>query len=154
MANITRRDNGGTTTPARQYTRDPYAIARDFLAWDPFRELANPSVPSFAPRFEVKERGDTFVFVADMPGIKEEDLEISLQNGVLTVSGTRNSEEKVEGEATYVYERQYGAFSRSFALPEIADPDKVEAQLATGVLTVKVGKKQEARPRKIELKKS
>ena len=89
-----------------------------------------------------------------MPGVKDEDLEISLQNGVLTISGTRSSEEKVEGEATYVYERQYGSFSRSFALPEVADPDKVEARLNSGVLVVKVGKKQEARPRKIELKKS
>jgi HSP20 family protein len=151
MANITRRDN--TTTP-RQYARDPYAIARDFLSWDPFSELAQPGVQSFAPRFEVKERPDAFVFTADLPGVKDADVDISLQNGVLTISGTRNSEEKVEGEATYVYERQYGAFSRSFALPEVADPDKVEARLADGVLVLKVGKKSEARPRKIELKKS
>ena len=72
----------------------------------------------------------------------------------VTISGTRSAEQKIEGEATYVYERQYGSFSRSFALPEIADPERVEARLADGVLVVKVGKKQEARPRKIELKKS
>jgi HSP20 family protein len=150
MANITRRDNGNTP----RYTRDPYAIARDFLQWDPFRELATPAPQTFSPRFEVKERPDAFAFHADMPGVKDDDLEISLQNGVLTISGVRSPEDKVEGEATYVSERQYGAFSRSFALPEIADPDKVEARLESGVLVLKVGKKQEARPRKIELKKS
>jgi HSP20 family protein len=152
MANITRRDNGNT--PTRQYSRDPYSIARDFLSWDPFRELVgNGTSQAFTPRFEVKERPDAFVFMADMPGVKDDDVDISLQNGVLTISGTRNTEDKVEGEATYVYERQYGSFSRSFALPEVADPDKVEARLSNGVLTLKVGKKQEARPRKIDLKR-
>lgn len=147
MANLIRRDNGN-----RQLTRDPFAFARDLLAWDMF-DQARP-VAAFAPRFEVKETADHFVFRADLPGVKEPDLDISLQNGVLSVSGSRTAEEKREGESYYLYERSFGTFSRSFSLPEVADPDKVEAGLADGVLTITIGKRVEAKPRKIGLKKS
>ena len=85
--------------------------------------------------------------------LKDEDLDISVQNGVLTVSGHRAAEEKKEGETYYLYERSYGSFSRSFALPEMADTDKIEARLAHGELVLTVGKRQEAKPRKIGLRK-
>ena len=147
MANLIRRDNGN-----RQLTRDPFAFARDLLAWDLF-DQARPA-SAFAPRFEVKETGDHFVFRADLPGVKDDDLDISMQNGVLSVSGSRSAEEKKEGESYYLYERSFGTFSRSFSLPEVADPDKVEADLKDGVLTITIGKRVEAKPRKIGLKKS
>jgi HSP20 family protein len=148
MANITRRDNGN-----RNLQRDPFQFARDLFGWDLF-DASRQGTQAFAPRFEVKERPDAFVFTADMPGVDEKDLDISLQNGVLTISGTRNAEEKKEGETFYVYERKYGSFSRSFSLPEIADPDKVEARLVNGVLGVTVGKRAEAKPKKISLSKT
>ena len=72
---------------------------------------------------------------------------------MLTIGGTRAANKKEEGETFYVYERQYGSFSRSFQLPDLADAEKVEARLQNGVLQLTVGKKQEARPRKIGLKK-
>jgi len=147
MALVTRRENPGT-----RIARDPFALARDLFAWDLFGDNQRPS--SFAPRFEVKERADAFVILADVPGVKEEDLDISLHEGVLSISGTRAGEQKVEGEAYYVYERQFGQFSRSFSLPEIADAEKVEARLADGVLTLTIGKKAEAKPRKIAFKKA
>ena len=153
MANLIRRDTGTGNGNRVAYARDPFALARDLLAWDPFAESGR-TAGAFAPRFEVKERPEALVFTADMPGVKESDLDISLQNGVLTISGTRTAEEKKEGETYYVYERKYGAFSRSFALPENADPDKIEAKLENGVLVLTVGKKEEARPKKIGLKKS
>jgi len=90
---------------------------------------------------------------ADVPGVEEKDLDVSLHNGVLTISGHRASEEKKEGEAFALYERQYGSFSRSFSLPDTADGDRVEAKLDAGVLTLTIWKKAEAKPRKIELKK-
>ena len=148
MANLTRRDNGN-----RQLTRDPFSFARDLFAWDMF-DQPRAAPAAFAPRFEVKETGDHYVFHADLPGVKEQDLDISLQNGVLTVSGSRQAEEKKEGESYYLYERKYGSFSRSFSLPDVADPDKVEADLADGILTISIGKRVEAKPRKIGLKKS
>jgi HSP20 family protein len=150
MANLIRRDNGN----ARTFTsRDPFAFARDLLAWDPFSETGR-SPGTFMPRFEVKERQDAYLFTADLPGVEEKDLDISLQNGVLTISGTRSAEQKNEGETFYVYERQYGEFARSFALPDNADGDKVEAKLVNGVLQLTVGKHEKAQPKKISLKKS
>jgi HSP20 family protein len=148
MANITRRDNGN-----RSIQRDPFQFARDLFGWD-LLDASRPGAQGFAPRFEVKERADAFVFTADMPGVKDADLDISLQNGVLTIGGTRTAEEKKEGETFYVYERKYGSFSRSFSLPEIADPEKVEAKLVDGVLVVTVGKRAEAKPKKIGISKS
>ena len=86
-------------------------------------------------------------------GVDEKDLDIALHSGVLTVSGSRQSEERKEGESYALYERQYGSFSRSFALPDIADGERIDASLHNGVLTLTIAKKAEAKPRKIELKK-
>jgi HSP20 family protein len=144
---LVRRDS----TPAR-YTRDPFTFARDLFGWDPFWD-ARPAVATFAPSFEVKETSEQFIVRADLPGVEEKDLDVSLHNGVLSISGSRTAEQRKEGEAYYVHERQYGAFSRSFSLPETADGDKVEAALTAGVLTVSIGKRAEAKPRKIAFKK-
>ena len=143
---LNRRENGNT---ARYMSRDPLAFARELLSWDPF--VQRPS--AFVPTFEVKETADAFVVRADLPGVKESDLDISLHNGVLSISGARQGEERKEGESYYLYERQYGSFSRSFSLPEAADGERVEADLDAGVLTLTIGKKVEAKPRKIALKK-
>ena len=143
---MNRRDNGTAVT---RYSRDPLAFARELLSWDPF--VQRPS--AFLPTFEVKETAEALVVRADLPGVKEEDLDISLHNSVLSISGTRQAEERKDGESYYLYERQYGSFSRSFSLPETADADKVDASLEGGVLTLTIGKKVEAKPRKIGLKK-
>jgi HSP20 family protein len=139
-----RRENGTT-----RY-RDPFStLARELLSWDPF--VQRPS--AFAPTFEVKETADAFVVRADLPGVKEDDLDVSLHNGVLSISGARQAEERKDGESYFLYERQYGSFSRAFSLPETADGEKIEAKLDTGVLTLTIGKKVEAKPRKIAFKK-
>ena len=138
----------------RYRARDPFSVARSLFGLEPFftTEAANTKV-AFNPRFEVKEVEDGYVFVADLPGLKESDLDISLHNNVLTISGSRASEERKEGETYFLYERQYGSFSRSFALPDEANAEAVDAALQDGVLTVNVGKKAESKPRKIALKK-
>ena len=142
---LVRNNNGSGTRLAR----DPYSIARELLNWDPF--FTRPS--AFAPDFEVKETTESFVVRADLPGVDEKDLDIALHNGVLTVSGNRQSEERKEGESYALYERQYGSFSRSFAIPDIADGERIDANLANGVLTLTIAKKAAANPRKIALKK-
>lgn len=147
MALVTRGNS-----PQPRIARDPFALARDLFAWDMFGDN-HRSQSSFAPRFEVKETADAFVIRADVPGVRDADLDISLHEGVLSITGSRAGEEKKEGEAYYVYERQFGSFSRSFALPEVADAEKVKADLTDGVLTVSIGKKEAAKPRKIDLKK-
>jgi HSP20 family protein len=125
--------------------RDPFSM---LLGWDPF--VAKP--PAFVPAFEVKETPDAFVLKADLPGVADADLEISVHNNVLTVAGSRRAEERKDGESYTLYERQFGSFSRSFALPELADGERIEAKLEAGVLRLTIGKKAEAKPRKIALK--
>ena len=151
MSLLARTSNNGPTTPTRYVSRDPFQLARDLFAWDPF--YGNRQVSAFVPAFEVKETNEAFVVKADIPGVQEPDLDIAVHNNVLTVSGTRHAEERKEGDNFALYERQYGSFSRSFSLPDTADGDRVEAKLETGVLTLTIWKKAEAKPRKIALKK-
>jgi HSP20 family protein len=147
MAVITRRENASTPTRAR----DPFAsLARELFGWDPYA-TARPS--AFTPHFEVKETEDHYLVRADLPGVKESDVDLSLHGNVLTISGSRAAEERNQQETYYVYERQYGSFSRAFSLPEEADPEKVEAALKDGVLAVRIAKRAHAKPRRIELKK-
>jgi HSP20 family protein len=143
--------SNGNGNGGRSIARDPYSLARDLLGWDPFF-TGRPS-SAFAPAFEVKETTDSFVLKADVPGVDEKDLDVSMHNGVLTVSGSRQSEERKEGESYALYERQYGSFTRSFSLPDMADGERIDAQLNNGVLTLTIGKKAEAKPKKISIKK-
>jgi HSP20 family protein len=139
------RNNGN------KLARDPYSFTRDlFFGWDPFFGGREPS--AFMPTFEVKETNETFLIKADLPGVDEKNLDINLHNGVLTVAGHRDAEERKEGEAFALYERQYGSFTRSFSLPDVADGERIEAKLDKGVLTLSIPKKAEAKPRKIAIK--
>jgi HSP20 family protein len=142
------RTNGNGT---RSVARDPFAMARELLSWDPF--FAGRQVTAFSPAFEVKETNDAFVLRADLPGVVDKDLDISLHNNVLTVSGSRSAEERKEGETYALYERQFGSFSRGFSLPDTADGEKIDAKLDAGVLTLTIGKRVEAKPRKIAVGK-
>ena len=148
MALVRSNGYGNSNRPS---VRDPYSLARELLNWDPFF-TARPA-SAFSPAFEVKETNDSFVLRADVPGVEEKDLDVAVHNGVLTVSGSRQAEERREGESFAIYERQYGSFSRSFALPDMADGERIDASLNNGVLTQSIGKKAEAKPRKIEIKK-
>ena len=149
MSLVTRHNE--STTPARHIARDPFQVARDLLSWDPFFSARH--VSAYVPAFEVKETSEAFVLKADVPGVAEPELDIAVHNSVLTVSGTRHAEERKEGDSFALYERQYGSFSRSFSLPETADGERVDAKLDSGVLTLTIWKKAEAKPRKIALKK-
>lgn len=155
MSLVARNNSNSTTNttsaPVR-YSRDPFQVARDLLSWDPF--FGGRQASAFVPAFEVKETNDAFFVKADVPGVAEKDLDIAVHSNVLTISGSRQSEERKEGEAYALYERQYGSFSRSFQLPDTADGERVEAKLEAGVLHLTIFKKAEAKPRKISLSKS
>jgi HSP20 family protein len=152
MSLIARNNGNGTASTPVRYSRDPFQVARDLLSWDPF--FGGRQASAFVPAFEVKETTEAFLVKADVPGVADKDLDIAVHNNVLTISGTRHSEERKEGEAYALYERQYGSFSRSFQLPDTADGDRVEAKLEAGVLHLTVFKKAEAKPRKIVLSKA
>jgi HSP20 family protein len=129
---------------------------RDVLRWDPLRELEVASGGDyglFAPNFDVKETKDGYEFRADLPGVREEDLEISLTGNRLTISGKREQEKHEQGDTYYTSERSYGSFSRAFTLPDGTDADNVKAELKNGVLEVLVPKKPEVQPKKIPIGK-
>jgi HSP20 family protein len=149
LALRTNGTSNGNGTVTRY--RDPFAMARELLSWDPF--YSNRAPAAFSPAFEVKETTDAFVLKADVPGVAETDLDIAVHNNVLTVSGSRSAEERKDGETYALYERQFGSFSRSFALPELADGEKIQAKLEHGVLMLTIGKKEAAKPRKIAVSK-
>lgn len=145
------RNNGSASRSQVARYRDPFSMARELLSWDPF--FSGRPASAFAPPFEVKETIEAFVLKADLPGVAEADLDIAVHNNVLTVSGSRQSEERKDGESYALYERQFGSFSRSFALPDTADGERIEAKLDRGVLTLTIAKKVEAKPRKISVSK-
>lgn len=152
MANIVHRRG----EPAReQLALDPFRLMRELLRFDPFAELERggpAATGAFAPAFDVKETKDAYRFTADMPGIRQEDLDVSLTGSQLVVSGKREEEqERDEGDRYYAWERSYGSFSRAFTLPPGADPDHVSADLKDGVLTIVVGKRPEMKAKKIAL---
>ncbi|ACY18908.1 Hsp20/alpha crystallin family protein [Haliangium ochraceum] len=138
----------------RYRAADPFALARSIFGFEPFFDDRRASKNAFAPSFEVKEQEDAFVILADLPGVKEEDLDVSLNGNVLTISGHRQAQERKEGDTFYLYERSYGTFSRSFTLPDEANGEAIEAKLSDGVLALSIGKKAESKPRKISLKRS
>ncbi len=137
---------------------DPLQIMRDLTGWDPFREIttstpfvSRPSV-AFAPQFEVKETKDAFIFKADLPGVEEKNIDVSLTGNRLSVSGLREEEDRSEGENFFAYERAFGSFTRAFTLPDGVDSEQVSADLKDGVLTLHIAKKPEHQPKKISIK--
>lgn len=158
MSQITVTKNGeGRTAPlaprtAPAPTWEPFRLMRDLMGWDPFREMAAfaPQFPSgFAPNFEIKETKDGFVFKADVPGVKESDLEISVTGNRLSIGGKREAEKKEQTDTYYAYERSYGDFMRVFTLPDGVDTNSVQAELKDGVLMLNIKKTPEAQPKKI-----
>ncbi|HJW09580.1 MAG TPA: Hsp20/alpha crystallin family protein, partial [Holophagaceae bacterium] len=111
--------------------QEPFRNLSDLLRWDPFREASLwpqlPTAMEFSPSFDVKENDNAYVFTADMPGIKEEDLDVQLTGHRLTISGKRESEKKEEKDNYHLLERSYGSFSRTFTLPEETTSSKVDA---------------------------
>ena len=155
MSNIlTRREPAGTTPTRREF--DPFRFMADFMKLDPFRELEPTFVYdekiAFRPAFEVKETKEAFTFKADLPGVAEKDLEVSLDGNRLVIAGHRMAEHDEKGETFFVYERSYGSFTRAFTLPDGADFEHVTSRLDAGVLTIVVPKKPEVQPKKIAVK--
>jgi HSP20 family protein len=156
MSNISVKKENGGAVPTRMTEWDPFRAAREFLRWDPFREMAPFGLATegavFSPAFEVKETKESYLFKADMPGVKEQDVDITRTGNRLTVTGKREAEKEDKSETYYAYERTYGSFTRSFTLPEGIDGDQIRADLKDGVLTLVVPKTPEAQPKKIGLK--
>jgi HSP20 family protein len=109
------------------------------------------SLRRWVPAMDLVETDDHFVLRADLPGLSEEDVNIELEDNVLTLSGERKSEHEERREGYYRVERSSGAFARSLTLPEGVDPDAVQASFDRGVLEVRIPKPEQRKPRKVAI---
>ncbi|MEQ1637964.1 MAG: Hsp20/alpha crystallin family protein [Methylococcales bacterium] len=105
----------------------------------------------WAPAVDIKEAADKFVIHADIPGVKPEDIEVSMEAGVLTVKGEKESEAKTEKEGYKRVERTYGSFYRRFSLPDTANGDAINAKCKNGVLEITIPKREAIQPKRINV---
>jgi len=103
------------------------------------------------PAMDLVEEGDHYVLRADLPGVSEKDVNVELEDNVLTISGERKSDAEQHKEGYYRIERAYGAFSRSLTLPEGIDPEGIKAGFANGVLELRIPKPEERKPRRVAI---
>lgn len=136
--------------------------------WNPFEELAgfrrlfdepfagllhdgDLAVGEWKPLMDVVETKDGITLKVEVPGIKQEDINISLEDNTLTVKGERKHESEVNEEGYKRFERRYGSFQRSVVLPPTVDANRVKATYKDGVLEIQLPKKEEARPKAIKV---
>lgn len=140
--------------------------------WEPVRELASLeervnrlfnnsfgpvtsreslAAGSFVPPVDVYEDEQGIALKVEVPGVDEKDIDIRLENNLLTLRGERKLEAETKEENYHRIERSYGAFTRSFSLPNTVNPEDVKASYAKGVLTIKLGKRAEAKPKQIQI---
>ena len=143
--------------------------------WDPFKEMDDlqkrlssvfgmsqrPSggkedmtVAQWLPLVDITEDDKEYLIKAELPEVKKEEVKVSVETGVLTISGERKFEREEKNKRYHRVERAYGSFTRSFAVPDDADDSKVAAEFKDGVLTVHLAKSEKARPKSIEVKVS
>ena len=116
-------------------------------------EDSNIATSDWVPAVDIRENDDNFVITADIPGVDPDDIEVHMDNGMLTIKGEKESEKKEEKDDYKRIERSYGSFYRRFGLPDTADADAVSAKSNKGVLEITVGKQQKTQPRKIAVDK-
>ena len=119
--------------------------------FDEFWRGIGPAPAVWTPRVDVAETDDAVVVTAELPGMDKDDIKVSIENNVLTISGEKKQEKEEKGKTYHWSERVYGRFSRSFTLPVQVDANKVKAVYKNGVLTLTLPKVEEAKPRQIEI---
>lgn len=144
----------------------------NLITYDPFRELRSLQNEvnrafnlgferagdneilrgAWNPSVDIYENKDHLVVEAELPGMKPEDVNVSIENNVLTIHGERKFEKKDEGDNFHRVERSYGSFTRSFTLPPTISSENVEANFDNGVLRLALLKREEAKPKRIEIK--
>jgi HSP20 family protein len=136
------------------------------IRWDPFRDMTqvqnqlnrlvdqvwNGRQESWLPAVDVFDTKDAVVLKAELPGMDPDDIEIEVEDNVLTIKGERKFEETVDEERYYRVERRFGSFQRDLALPQGVKPEDIAAGYEDGILTVTVPKVEEQKPKRIEVK--
>lgn len=105
----------------------------------------------WSPPVDVEETPDHLILTAELPGMRHEDIDVELEDGVLTIQGEKKEEQKDETTQGLLYERRWGSFTRRFTLPRAVDANAITASFENGILTVRVPKAEEAKGRKIEI---
>src|SRR5213595_2784030 len=147
-------------------------MQRTLTRWEPFREMeefqnrlstlfGRPlrrtngreeiTLPEWTPLADITEDDKEYLIKAELPEMKKEDVKVTVENGVLTISGERKFEQEEKKKKYHRVERGYGSFVRTFALPEDADADRVKAQFKQGILEVHLPKNEKAKPKQIEV---
>jgi HSP20 family protein len=143
-------------TPTGDVVRDRFGR----LFEDAFNDMLRPygtdaegvSNRTWTPRVDIRENADGLTLLMDVPGLGKDDLDITLENNVLTIAGERKlATDENTNDSYHRLERQYGAFSRSFTLAPTVRTDKVEATFKDGVLTIHLPKQEESKPRRISI---
>jgi len=145
----------------------------DLIQWKPFREVSRlrsemdrlwdeyfgagrrafrPMEEAWLPAVDVSETGDKITVKAEIPGMEAKDIDISMVGDTLVIKGEKKAEKEEKDENYHMVERSYGSFSRSMKLPATVDPDNVDASYKNGVLTIVLPKKEEVKPKPIEIK--
>ena len=119
---------------------------------DPFGDFARFTASAWEPPVDIYQHGDEEVVLkAELPDMSREDIDITVENGTLTIKGEKKLASDVKEEQVHLIERRYGAFRRSFSLPRTVDAGKVNAEYKNGVLTVRLPLKEESKPRQIKV---
>jgi HSP20 family protein len=110
------------------------------------------TVAEWSPLADITEDGKEYLIRAELPGLKKEDVKVTVESGVLTITGERKFEKEEKDRKYHRIERAYGSFVRSFSIPDDADGSKVQAEFKDGVLSVRLAKNEKAAPKTIEVK--
>jgi HSP20 family protein len=110
------------------------------------------SLGNWTPAVDIYDKGTEVVIHAEVPGLKKEDIDIRVENNILTIRGKKERKEEVKEEGYFRSERSYGSFTRSFSLPNTVEVSKIAADYKDGVLSLRLPKAEEAKPRQIEVK--
>jgi HSP20 family protein len=113
---------------------------------------AEDSYGTWAPVVDIFEKGDDLVICAEVPGLEQDDVDISIENNILMLRGERKRKTEFEEKDAYRLERTFGVFTRSFTLPKTVDSDRISASYKHGVLELTLPKVAQAKPRKIEIR--
>lgn len=135
---------------------EPWSLLRQLqkeleLNRDENTEESSIATAEWAPTVDIKEESNKFVIFADIPGVMPEDIEISMEAGVLTVKGQKESESKTEKDGYKRVERSFGSFHRRFSLPDSADGDSINAKCKHGVLEITIPKREAVQPKRIHV---
>ncbi len=127
-------------------------INRVFRGYNPRTSNERAEMAAWVPAVDILEEKEAVKLTAELPGMKKEDVKIGIEDGVLTIKGERKFSEERNRDNYYRIERSYGSFSRSFTLPPTVEADKIKANMKDGILELYLPKKEEAKPKEIEIK--